>query len=431
MSYFGAIVFENVGVANKSLGSHMLAWLCTGRLWFLLGMCLTLWLCWASPVVAQVASGLPSAQNNSAQNNSAPNSSQNQLDTAQPAAQTDGQTEQDSPNSTVEGIYLEGVVTKVEGDQAYVQVPKQASLMMVQTSAERAVRVGDRVQLYQTLDPDGQVVVYLSDYIRRPALYALAVLFLLVAVAVGRGKGLRAIGGMLLSLAVILMGMIPAILAGWNPVLVALLGSLGILLFSVYFVHGLNWTTTAALIGTLITSAITIGLASLMTYLAHLSGLEQEEALYLQQLGIQIDFKALLLGGVIIGALGAIVDSTIPQAAVVRELAHTNPNQSWLELYTRSMRVGLDHIGSLINTLVLAYVGSSLPMFVVFSIGNVPLSQTVNGEMIATALVQTMVGSIGLILAVPITALLAAFAFSSGLVPAPSHDELHAHHHHH
>lgn len=328
---------------------------------------------------------------------------------------------------------LVGTVISVSAPQGFLQLPQarvqlgQKMVTATVTLSQGRARPGDRVQLAATPQPDGETVYTLGDFERRPVLLGLAGVFLLVAFAVGRGKGLRAVLGMALSMLVVLLLILPAIVAGANPVVVALFGSVGILTLTVFFVHGLNWTSAAALLGTVAATALTVALASLSAVLAHLSGVNTEEALYLQDLNLRLNLQALLLAGMTIGALGAIVDATVPQASVVRELAFHGPEQPWSVLYHRAMRVGLDHIGSLINTLVLAYVGTSLPVLVLLTVGGAPWAETVNAEYLASVVVQTLVGSIGLVLAVPVTTLIAALAFQGRRLPAPAPDELHRH----
>lgn len=328
---------------------------------------------------------------------------------------------------------LVGTVVSVSGPQGFLQILRarvrlwQGVVTADVAPAVNRVRPGDLVQVYATPQPDGGNVYTLSDFERRPVLLLLTGLFLLVAFAVGRGKGLRAVLGMALSLAVILLLVLPAIVAGAHPVLVALLGSAGILTLTVFFVHGLNWTSGAALLGTAVAAASTVGLATLSAGLAHLSGVNSEEVLFLQDLNLHLNLQGLLLAGMTIGALGAIVDATVPQASVVRELAFHQPELPWSVLFRRAMRVGLDHIGSLINTLALAYVGTSLPVLVLLTVGNTPWGEAVNAEYLASVVVQTLVGSIGLVLAVPITTLIAALAFHGGRLPAPESHELHQH----
>lgn len=293
-----------------------------------------------------------------------------------------------------------------------------------------AYRVGDRVELYYAPTPGGTVREYVVvDWIRRPALYLLVGLFLLVSVAVARLKGLRAFVATGVSLAIIVSFIVPRILDGWNPMLVTLLGVGGILVLAIYFVHGLNWSTTAALAGTLAAVVATMALGVLFTRLAHLTGFGSEEAMLITFSAAQVDLRGLLLAGLLVGALGALTDITIVQASVVRELAHVNPSFPWSELYRRGMNVGLDHIGSLVNTLVLAYVGAGLPLLVLLSVGDYAWGRALNIEQVAAEVVHTLVGSIGLILGVPITTALAAVMFRGGRLALREGELEHAHHH--
>ncbi len=143
-----------------------------------------------------------------------------------------------------------------------------------------------------------------------------------------------------------------------------------------------------------------------------------------------VSLKGILLAGLLIGALGALTDITIVQASVVRELAHVNPEFGLQELYTRAMRVGLDHIGSLVNTLVLAYTGAALPLLVILQLDGFSLLRALNLEIVAAEVVHTLVGSIGLVVAVPVTTLIAAFLFRGDRLPVAPGELDHAHHHH-
>jgi len=270
-------------------------------------------------------------------------------------------------------------------------------------------RKGQRVELYYAPGPDGQRQYYVADWVRHPALIWLLGLFVLVAVAVARGRGLRAVFATSASLAVVIAFIVPGILAGHNPLLISLVGAGGILIMAIYFVHGVNWSTTAALAGTFIAVVITMGLGIAFSDLAHLTGVGDDKAMFIGFGAPQVALKGLLLAGLVIGALGALVDITIVQASVVRELAYANPNFGLRELYQRAMKVGLDHIGSLIDTLVLAYTGAALPLLLLLHLGEAvtPL-RALNLELVATEVVRILVGSIGLILAVPLTTLLAA-----------------------
>lgn len=208
-------------------------------------------------------------------------------------------------------------------------------------------------------NPDGGRTYAVSDWVRRPALGWLVGLFLLVAVAVGRAKGLQAFLATAASLGIAVGFVVPSILAGWSPVLVSLLGTGGILVLAIYFVHGVSWSTTAAVAGTFVAVIVTMLLGTLFTDLAHLTGLGSEEAMYISSGAAQVNLRG-LLAGLLIGTLGALTDVTVVQASVVRELAHMDPAFGLPELYRRGMNVGLDHIGSL----MLAYTGAALPLLV-------------------------------------------------------------------
>jgi uncharacterized membrane protein len=288
--------------------------------------------------------------------------------------------------------------------------------------------VGQRVELYYSPSVDGGRQYVVTDWIRRPALIALGLIFLASVVVVARLKGLRAFLATAISLVIVIAFMLPRILADWNPVLVSLLGVGGILLLAIYFVHGLNWSTTAALIGTYAAIIVTILLGLLFSEWAYLTGFGSEEAMMLSFSAEQVDLRGLLLAGLLIGALGALTDITIVQASVVRELALLNPKFSIWELYSRGMNVGYDHVGSLVNTLVLAYTGAALPLFLLLNLNEFNFSRALNLELVATEVVHTLVGSIGLILAVPFTTLIAAFMFRGNRL-AVTRQELEKVHH--
>jgi uncharacterized membrane protein len=291
-------------------------------------------------------------------------------------------------------------------------------------------KVGQQVELYYSPSPDSARHYVVSDWVRRPALLWLTALFLLVSVAVARYKGLRAFIATGASLFIVIAFIIPRILDGWNPVLVSLLGVGGILILAIYFVHGLNWSTTAALIGTYVSVFATIGLGMAFTEWAHLTGFGSEDAMMISFGAQQINLKGLLLAGLLIGALGALEDITIVQASIIRELAHINPNFSLWELYRHGMNIGNDHIGSLVNTLVLAYTGAALPLLLLLSLNEFSLQRALNIELVASEVVHTLVGSIGLVLAVPLSTFVAAFMFRGDKLPMVKGELDHAHHPH-
>jgi uncharacterized membrane protein len=188
---------------------------------------------------------------------------------------------------------------------------------------------------------------------------------------------------------------------------VAAFGSLGVMLLTIPLVHGGGAKSLAACLGTGLALFLTLGLADAFTSLAHLSGLTSDEAVYLQSTS-HVSIRGLLLAGMVVGALGVLGDTTVTQASTVMALRRANPTLSWAGLVTHATSVGRDHIAATVNTLVLAYTGAALPLLIIFSIGNSSFGSAVNSEAVAEPIVATLVGSIGLIAAVPVTTALAA-----------------------
>ncbi len=289
------------------------------------------------------------------------------------------------------------------------------------------VHPGDGVILVRSPDPsaDGYEVV---DRDRLPSLAVGLLVFLAVAVATSRFRGLTAVLGLGISLLVLARFVVPQIVAGANPLAVTLLGALAIALVSIYLAHGMSRRTTVALAGTLLTLGIAAASAIAFVAMARLSGAGSEEALYLQIGYLEtVNLRGLLLGGILLGALGVLDDITTAQAAAVEEISRANPALPAGELYRRGLSVGREHIVGLINTLVLAYAGASLPLFVLFTLDvDQPLWITLNSEFVAEEIGRTLVGSMALILAVPITTFLAARFLRN---PRPAQGG-HLHHHH-
>jgi uncharacterized membrane protein len=248
----------------------------------------------------------------------------------------------------------------------------------------------------------------LTDFERRGSLLLLALVFAALVIAFGRLRGALSLAGLVLSLAVLLVFVVPAILDGTEPLLVALVGSFAVMLTTIGLAHGVGPKSLAAILGTAASLLLTVGLALLFADLASLTGLSSEEAAFLQVNESGVDLRGLLLAGMVIGALGVLDDVTISQASTVLALRAANPGLGAGELFRRALRVGRDHVTATVNTLVLAYVGASLPLLLIFSSGELGFVETVSIELIAKEVVATLVGSIGLIAAVPITTALAA-----------------------
>jgi uncharacterized membrane protein len=276
--------------------------------------------------------------------------------------------------------------------------------------------IGDRIRVYKNqLPPDAviggaQVDPYsFSDFERGRPLLLLAAIFALLVIVGGRLRGARALVGLAVSLAIVLVFIVPSIVEGNSALEVALIGSLAIMLATISLAHGLGMKTLAASLGTAMSLFLTAALASAFTGLAHLTGASSEEAIFVRATsGAEISLQGLLLAGMVIGALGVLDDVTVTQASTVMAVKHANPDFGFKALLQSGLSVGRDHVAATVNTLVLAYVGASLPVLLIFSIGDTPFVDAVNLEAVAEQVVAMLVGSIGLIAAVPVTTALAA-----------------------
>jgi uncharacterized membrane protein len=291
------------------------------------------------------------------------------------------------------------------GDTAVFEIP---------TSQFNAptLHAGDKVVLIENPGADPQFRYSFSDFQRSTPLLALFVLFAIVVIAFGRWQGVRALAGLVASLAAILVFLLPSLLRG-NPALpVAIVASFLIAYIALYLAHGVNPNTTVALLGTLAALIVTAGLAALFVNLSRMTGLSDEAAQILRVTAEGVDPRGLLIAGSVIGALGVLDDVTITQVSAVAELKDANPNLERRALYTAAVRIGQDHVASTVNTLVLAYVGASLPLALLFLQGGAPWGRIAAQEVVAVEIVRTLVGSIGLVLSVPFTTALAALAIA-------------------
>lgn len=291
---------------------------------------------------------------------------------------------------------------------------------VVQPDAPRQLRDGQGVVVAYAPDAPHDLQYSVTDVNRKFPLMLLAGIFALVVVAVGRMRGVLALVALALSFAVLTLFILPAILQGSNPLLVAVVGASAIMLIALYVCHGLTARTSVAVIGTLI-SLLLIGLlGSLFIGWASLSGNTDDNTGLIHGLYPHIDMSGLLLAGVIIGSLGVLDDVTVTQTSAVWELHQADPTMSAKKLYRAGIRIGRDHIASVVNTLVLAYAGAALPLLLLFSIAQSSVGTVANSELVAEEIVRTLIGSIGLVASVPVTTALAALVVSadrSGLAP--------------
>jgi uncharacterized membrane protein len=275
------------------------------------------------------------------------------------------------------------------------------------------VHVGDKIRVAEAppvpgYDAPDETTYTLVDFQRGGALIALFAIFALLVLAFSRLRGALSLLGLGASLAVILLFVVPAILNGEPPVAVAIAGSLAVMFTTILLTHGRGPKSIAALLGTTASLLLTALLAVLFTQLARLTGLAGEEAFALRLADPDVSLQGLLIAGMVIGALGVLDDVTVSQASTVLALRAANPGLGYRELFVRAMHVGRDHVSATVNTLVLAYAGSSLPVLLIFASGALSLGQAANLEIVSEQIVATLVGSIGLIAAVPATTAVAA-----------------------
>lgn len=275
---------------------------------------------------------------------------------------------------------------------------------------------GKKLVLAEQVLADGTTQVVVADVYRMNTVYWLLGLFVVVVIIVGGLRGAASFIGMMISVAILLSYIVPQILSGSNPVVISLLGSLAIGALTIYIAHGFSKKSHVALASMIVILFLVAGLAYMAVKAAQLVGLGSEEAYFLQ-FGdtARINLQGLLLGGILLGALGVLDDITVSQASIVFELKEAKKDITWQELYDRSLTVGRDHVASLVNTLVLAYAGANLPLFLLFILNEQsPDWVTLNSDILVEEIVRTLAGSIGLVLAVPLSSFIAATVVSRG-----------------
>ncbi|MFG1922819.1 YibE/F family protein [Cryptosporangium sp. NPDC048952] len=276
------------------------------------------------------------------------------------------------------------------------------------------VHEGDDVVLLYLPDTPVGEPYQIADHQRGTQLWVLGAAFVLAVLAFGRWRGLSALAGLAVTFAVLLFFVVPAILHGEPPLLVAIVGSAAIMLAVLYLTHGVGTSTSVAVIGTLTSLALTGALSWLAVRALHLTGVADEQANYV---GIthDVNLQGLLLAGILIGSLGVLDDVTVTQAATVDELARANPAYRFGQLYRSATRVGRAHIASVVNTIILAYAGASLPLLILITDSGQGIGRVLTNQLVAQELVRSAVGTLGLISAVPITTALAALTASREL----------------
>jgi uncharacterized membrane protein len=284
---------------------------------------------------------------------------------------------------------------------------------VVPPDAPQHYEVGQELIVAYAPDAPRELQYSIRDVNRQAPMLLLAGLFAVAVVAVGRLRGLLALVGLVVSFAVLTVFILPAILSGSNPLLVAVIGGSVIMLATLYLTHGVTARTSVAVLGTLVSLLLIGVLGSAFIDWARLTGNTDEQTGLVHSLYPDIEIRGLLLAGILIGSLGVLDDVTVTQTSAVWELKRAEPHASWLKLYRSGMRIGRDHIASVVNTLVLAYAGAALPLLLLFTIAQSSVGTVAFSEVVAEEIVRTLVGSIGLVASVPVTTLMAALIVSA------------------
>ncbi|MFF1547249.1 YibE/F family protein [Streptomyces sp. NPDC058291] len=284
---------------------------------------------------------------------------------------------------------------------------------IIQPDQTRQLDQGEKVVVAYEPSAPRELQYSVTDVNRRIPMSVLAIVFAVAVVIVGRLRGVMALVALAISFLVLNFFVLPAILQGSNPLVVAVVGASAIMLIALYLCHGLSARTSVAVLGTLVSLLLIGVLGSVFIDWASLTGNTDDNTGLIHGLYPSIDMSGLLLAGVIIGSLGVLDDVTVTQTSAVWELHEANPSMGRRGLYRAGIRIGRDHIASVVNTLVLAYAGAALPLLLLFSIAQSSVGAVANSELVAEEIVRTLVGSIGLVASVPVTTLLAALVVSA------------------
>lgn len=326
-------------------------------------------------------------------------------------------------------INNDGQETNMDGQTAYLQTLKLIGIegawkfkeIKIENNgfnilSPNAYKKNDIMIVAHSQNENGQDHFSVVDFVREGPIYFLGLLFAGLVIIIGRKKGIKALIALTISFLVIIYFIVPQIINGADPVLISATGAIIITVLSIYLTYGLSYFSHIASLSIGLSLIFTVLVSAYFTEITKLTGAAQEDATYLTQiLGGNFNLKGLLLAGFIIGALGVLDDIVINQISLIEELHKLNNKLHWRELFSKGLKVGIDHISAIVNSLFLAYVGASLPLLLLFVADKTvkySFSTIINLEIISTEIVRTLTGSLGLILSVPISTLIAAIFIS-------------------
>jgi uncharacterized membrane protein len=284
---------------------------------------------------------------------------------------------------------------------------------------EMVIKAGDKLILYvdenpsPAESPDGAALFAIADYSRDTPAYWIIALFIIFILALAKFKGFKALVGLIITILLVMFVLLPLTLKGFSPVLLSILITIIVSIITFLLIAGISKKALSAIAGTILGVIFAAVISVFFGHFMHLSGLASEEAkMLIYSMNIKINFVGLLFSGIIIGALGAIMDVSMCISSSIDEVRKVHPEANWNNLFRSGVAVGQDIIGTMANTLILAYTGSSLPLLLLFFSNQISFSKVINLELVATEILRAMAGSIGLAACIPITAAIAAFLYN-------------------
>ena len=308
---------------------------------------------------------------------------------------------EDGSTITQQNLLLKGLDGKWKDKEV-----KFEGISEVEVASAGTYEVGDKVLVQKSTDMEGVERYYIMDFVRRGYLYLLGFIFALIIILIGKMKGIKSLLGLIVSFFIIIKFILPKILDGSNPLYVGLIGAFFILTIMIYLTEGWKQKSHLAVLSVLISLSFTLIFSIIFTKLTRLSGMAQDEAVFLIGLTKNaINFQGLLLAGMLIGAVGVLDDVIVSQIESVKQIKEANPKLPNKKVFAMAFKIGNTHLGTMVNTLFLTYAGASLPLLLLFVVNQgafTSFSQVINNEVIATEVVRTFVGSIGVALSMPI-----------------------------
>jgi uncharacterized membrane protein len=316
-------------------------------------------------------------------------------------------TEENGAKITQQNLVLQGVKGDWRGKEIDIQ-----GISKLDVPSAGVYKTGDQVVVQRSVSPDGTVTFTIIDFVRRGYLYLLTFVFGAAIITVGGIKGFKAVASLALSFLIIIYFMLPRILAGGNPLIIGVCGSFAVLAVIIYFTDGWNRKSHLAMASVFLSLVATMLLSMIFSGLCHLTGFSEESTFLIESGFKVIDFKGLLLAGILVGAVGVLDDVIVGQIEAVKQIQEANPSLPARKVFRMAYKVGNTHLGAIVNTLFLTYAGASLPILLLFVIKQEPFltfGQIINNEAVATEIVRTLVGSIGVALSMPIATFLGAY----------------------